>query len=99
MLREPNHSQPVPSRSRGPKLVLAVIWKDDGSHGRPGDVNVTRILEVRVSPRDLARTLRAVDRLSRLRASVGRLSPPAQDGTGQSRVVREFPKFEQGAGV
>jgi hypothetical protein len=93
MLREPNHPQPVPSPSRGHKLVLAVIWKDDRSHGDPGDIDATELLEVRVSPADFARTRRAIDRLRRLRASVGRA------GAGPSRAAREFPKFEQGAGV
>jgi hypothetical protein len=99
MLRGPNHFQSIRPVSRGHKLVLAVIWKGDGSRGGPGDFNVTKILEVRVSSADFVRARPTIDRLRRLRASFGRSSPPAKAETGQSREVRVFPEFEHGAGV
>jgi hypothetical protein len=99
MSREPNYSQPVLFLSRGQKLVLAVIPKDDGSRGGPGDINAIKILEVRVSSTDFVRARRTIDGLRRGRASDGRSSPPAKPRTGQSRAAQEFPEFEQGSGV
>src|SRR5262245_454757 len=99
MLPEPNPSQPVPFLPRKPKLDPAVIRKDDGTRGDPGAITTTRILEVRVSSVDFARIRRAIGRLRRRRAAVGRSSPPAKSGPGRSPAAREFLEFEQGAGV
>ena len=99
MLREPNPSQPVPFPSRTPRLVLVVIREDDGARCDPGAINTTRILEVRVSSADFVRIRRAIGRLRRRRASVGRSSPPARPGPRQSPAAWEFLEFEQGAGV
>ena len=99
MLREPNPSQPVPSLSRKPKLVLAVIREGDGARCDPGAIITTRILEVRVSSADFVRFRRAFGRLRRRRASVGRSSPPAKPRPGRSPAARGFLEFEQGAGV
>jgi hypothetical protein len=76
-----------------------VIWKDDESRGGPGDIDATDLLEVRVPSAVFVRARLAIDRLRRFRPSVGRPSPPAKSGTGQSRSAREFPEFEQGTGV
>jgi hypothetical protein len=99
MLREPNPSQPVPFLSREPELVLAVIREDDGARCDPGAITTTRILEVRVSSADFVRIRRAIGRLRRRRAAVGRPSPSAKPGPGRSPAAREFLEFEQGAGV
>ena len=99
MLHEPNLSQPVPLLSRKPELVLAVMREDDGARCDPGAINTTRILEVRLSSADFVRIRRAIGRLRRRRASVGRSSPPARPGPGRSPAARGFLEFEQGAGV
>jgi hypothetical protein len=99
MLREPNPSQPVPSLSRKPKLVLTVIREDDGARCDPGGITTTRILEVRLSSADFVRIRRAIGRLRRRRATVGRSSPPRKPGPGRSPAARGFLEFEQGAGV
>jgi hypothetical protein len=99
MSREPSPSQPVPSLSRKPKLVRAVIREDDGAHGDPGAITTTRILEVRLSSADFVRIRRAIGRLRRRRDVVGCSSPRAKPGPGRSPGAREFLEFEQGAGV
>jgi hypothetical protein len=99
MLHEPNLSQPVPLLSREPELVLAVMREDDGARCDPGAITTTRILEVRLSAADFVRIRRAIGRLRRRRASVGRSSPSAKPGPGRSPAAREFLEFEQGAGV
>jgi hypothetical protein len=76
-----------------------VIRKGGGSRGGPGDIDATEILEVCVPPADFVRARLAIDRLRRLRASVGRSRPEAKARTWQSRAAREFPESEQGAGV
>ena len=99
MSREPNPPQTVPFLSRKPKLVLAVIREGDGARRDLGAIDTTKILEVRVSSADFVRIRRAIGRLRRRRASVGRSSPPARSGPGRSPAAREFLEFEQGAGV
>ena len=99
MSREPNPPQPVPFRSRKPELVLAVIREGDGARCDPGAINTTRILEVRLSSADFVRIRRAIGRLRRRRAAVGRSSPPAKPWPGRSPAAWEFLEFEQGAGV
>jgi hypothetical protein len=99
MWKEPNDSQPVNFLSGQPKLVRAVIRKDDGSCGGPGDISATMILEVRLSSEDFIRAGRAIDSLTRRPASLGRSSPSAKPGTAQSPAAREFPEFALGAGV
>jgi hypothetical protein len=99
MLRGPNDSQPVHFLSGEPRLVRAVIRKDDGSCGGPGDINATMTLEVRLSSEDFVQARRAIESLRRRRTSVGRSSPSAKPGMAQSPAAREFLEFEQGAGV
>jgi hypothetical protein len=99
MSREASPSQPVPSLSREPELVLAVIREDEGARRNPGAITTTRILEVRLSAADFVRIRRAIGRLIRRRAAVGRSSRPARPGPGRSPAAREFLEFEQGAGV
>ena len=99
MSREADPSQPAPFLSREPELVLAVIREDDGARRDPGGITTTRILEVRLSSADFVRIRRAIGRLRRRRASVGRSSPPARPGPGRSPAARGFLEFEQGGGV
>jgi hypothetical protein len=74
-----------------------VIREDDGARREPGAITTTRIFEVRVSSADFVRIRRAIGRLRRRRAAVGRSSPPAR--LGPSPAARGFLEFEQGAGV
>jgi len=99
MLREPNPSQPVRFPSRKPRLVLVVIREDDGARCDRGAITTTRILEVRLSSADFVRIRRAVGRVRRHQAAVGRSSPPAEPWPGRSPAAWEFLEFEQGAGV
>jgi hypothetical protein len=75
--------------------VLVVIRKDDGARCDPGAVTTTRILEVRLSAADFVRIRRAIGRVRRRRAAVGRPSPSAKPGMAQSPAAREFLEFEQ----